>query len=98
MHETLGAIHFAAEDGPEGLVPETDTEHGNFAVKIFDGFGGDAVVFQGFAGSGGNDEVTRIERDELVHRDLVVAEYFDVRSEFAEVLDEVIRKRVVVID
>ncbi len=39
-----------------------------------------------------------LEGDQLVQRDLVVAEDADVRAEFAEVLDEVVGERVVVID
>jgi len=98
VHETLGTVHFAAEDGAEGLMSETDTEYGNLAIEVFDGVGGNAVVFERFAWSWRDDEVRRIEGDELVHRDLVIAENFDVRAEFAEVLDEVVGEGVVVVD
>ena len=39
----------------------------------------------------------RVECDELIYRHLIIAEDFDIRAEFAEVLDEVVGKRVVVI-
>jgi len=97
MHEALRAVHFATEDGPESLMPKANAKHGNLTVKVFDGIGGNAIVFERFARSGGNDEVTRIERDELIYRDLVIAEDFDIRTEFAEVLDEVVGEGVVVI-
>lgn len=90
MHETLGAVHFAAEDCAKCLMSETDTEHGNLAIEVFDGVRGDAVVLDGFAWSWGDHKVRRVERDELIHRHLVVAKDFDVRAEFAKVLDEVV--------
>ena len=77
---------------------ETDSEDGNFSVEIFDRIGGDAVVFDGFAWSWGDDEMRRVERDELIHRHLVVAEDANVRAEFAEVLDEVVGEGVVVVN
>jgi hypothetical protein len=39
----------------------------------------------------------RIQSIEFFERDLVVAEDFDIRAEFAEVLDKVVCERVVVI-
>jgi hypothetical protein len=67
-------------------------------VKYLIGFGGDAAVFDGFAWSWGDDEMVRLEGDEFVHRNLVVAEDANVRAEFAEVLDEVVGEGVVVVN
>jgi hypothetical protein len=77
---------------------ETDSENGNPACEMFDGFGGNAAVFDGFAWAWRDDKVVGLEGDQLVQRDLVVAEDAYVRAEFAEVLDEVVGERVVVID
>ena len=77
---------------------EADAEHGNFARKVFDGFGGNATIFDGFAWAWGDDEMVRLERDQLVQGDLVVAKDANVRAKFAEVLDEVVGEGVVVID
>ena len=90
MHEARSAVHFAAVDGAEALMPEADSQHRNFARKIFDGFGRNAAVFERFAWTWGDDEVVRFEGDEFVQRDLVVAVDADVRAEFAEVLHEVV--------
>jgi hypothetical protein len=49
VHETLGTVHFAAEDRSEGLMSETDAEYGNLSIEVFDGIRGDAVVLDGFA-------------------------------------------------
>ena len=39
VHETRSAVHFAAVDGAEALMPEADSQHGDFAREVFDGFG-----------------------------------------------------------
>jgi hypothetical protein len=79
-------------------MPEADTEHGDFSVEVFDCVGGDAVIFERFAGTGGDNEMRWVERNKLVHRHLIIAEDFDVRAEFAEVLDEVVGEGVIIID
>jgi hypothetical protein len=38
-------------------MPEADSEHGDFAREVFDGFGRDAAVFERFAWTWGDDEV-----------------------------------------
>jgi hypothetical protein len=79
-------------------MPEADSEYGNLAVEVLDGIGGDAVVFERLTGSRRDDKVRWIEGDELIHRDLIIAEDFDICAEFAEILDEVVSERIVVID
>ncbi len=59
---------------------------------MLDGISGDAIIFDGFAWSGRDDQVGGIERNKLIHRDLVIAEDANVRAEFAEILNQVIRK------
>ena len=56
VHETLGTIHFAAEDGAEGLMSEANTEHGNFAVKCL--MASDEIP-SSLRGSPGPGEMTR---------------------------------------
>jgi hypothetical protein len=97
MHQARGTVHFAAVDGAETLMSETDSEHGDLSGEMSDRIRGNAVIFERFAGSRGDDEVGRVEGDELIHRDLVVAEDFDIRAKFAEVLDKVVGKGVVVV-
>lgn len=76
---------------------EADAEYGNLAIEVFDGVGGDAVIFERFAWTWRDDEVTRVEGDELIHRHLVVAEDANVCAKFAEVLDEVVGERIVIV-
>jgi hypothetical protein len=92
VHETLGPVHFATEDCAEALMSEADSEHGDFAIEMFDGVGGDAVIFDGLTGSRGDDKMRRIEGDELIYRNLVIAEDTNLRAQFAEVLNEVVGK------
>ncbi len=92
MHEAWSAVHFAAVDGAEALMPKADAEHGDFAREVFDGFRRDAAIFEWLAWTRGNDEMVRLEGDEFVQRDLVVAVHANVRAKFAEVLDQVISK------
>jgi hypothetical protein len=98
MHETWRAIHFSAVDGAETLMSETDTEHGDLAGEMFDRIRGNAAIFDRFAGARGNDEMIRLERDQFIQRNLIVAEHTNLRAELAEVLNEVISKRVVIIN
>jgi len=79
-------------------VPEADPEHRNLACEVFDGIRGDTIVFEGFTWTWRDDEVRRVHRDELIHRNLVITEHLNVRAKFTEVLDKVIGKGVVVID
>ena len=97
MHEALGTVHSAAEDGPRHWCPRQTPSTGILPVKVPDRIGGNTIVLEGFARSRGDRQDARIERDQLVHRDLVVAEDPDVRAEFAKVLDEVVGEKVVII-
>ena len=90
VHEARSAVHFAAVDGTEALMPEADSQHGDFAREVFDRFGRDAAIFERFAWTWGDDEVVRLEGNQFVQRDLVVAIDTNVRAEFTEVLNEVV--------
>ncbi len=92
VHQARSAAHLAAEDRAQALMAQADSQHRDFAVEVFDRLGGDAVILDGFAGAGGDDQVIRFEGDQFVERDLVIAEDFDVCAQFAEVLDEVVGK------
>jgi hypothetical protein len=98
VHQALGPVHSAAEDCTQALVTETNAKHGDFAAEVSDGIGGNAIILDRLARSGGDHQVRRVEGDELVHRDLVVTKDSDIRAQLAEVLDQVIGKGVVVID
>src|SRR5688572_19109272 len=81
MHETRGAVHFATIDRAEALVPEADPKHRDFSGKVFDGFGRDAPILDRFAWARRDDEVIRLEGDQLIQGDLVVAKDANLRAE-----------------
>jgi hypothetical protein len=66
VHEARSAVHFAAVDSAEALMSEADAEHGDFAREVFDGFRRNAAIFDGFAWAWGDDEMVRLEGDQLV--------------------------------
>jgi hypothetical protein len=69
MHETPGALHFAAIDGAETLVPQTNAKHRDFSSKVLDGLGRDTAILDRFTGTRRNDKVVRFEGDQLLQRD-----------------------------
>jgi hypothetical protein len=92
MHETWSTIHFAAVDCAEALMSKANAEYGDFAREVFDGFGGYAAIFDGFAWTWGDYEMVRLEGDQLVQGNLIVAKDTNIRAEFTKVLDEVVGK------
>jgi hypothetical protein len=98
MHKTLSAVYFATVDSSQALMPETDSEHGDFSREVLDGFGRDSPILDRFARTWRDDKVVRLESDQIIERDLVIAKDTDIRSEFSKVLHEVIGERVIVID
>ena len=97
VHQPPGAHDLAAEHLADGLVPEADAEHGYARAEFADDGLADAGVAR-FARPRGDAHACGIQRGEFVHGDLVVATHDGLRAEFAEVLDEVVRERVVVIE
>ena len=77
MHQARGALHFAAVDGTEALMAEADAQDGDTACKVTEGFVRNAGVI-GIAGPGGDHEGGRVERDQFLEGDLVVAEDADL--------------------
>src|SRR5512143_3364188 len=52
VHETFGAVHFAAVDGTQALMPEADPEHRDFACEMLDGIRRDTAILDRFARTG----------------------------------------------
>ena len=92
VHQTRRPVHFAAVDGAETLVPETDAEHGDLSGEVFDSSRRNAPILDRFARTRRDDEMVRLEGDQLVQRDLVVAEDADLRAQLTQILDKVVVK------
>ncbi len=96
MHEAAGADDFSAEDVADALVSETDAEDGCVLAKSADDVVADSGFLRG-AGAGGDDDALGVERGDLGEADFVVAFDEELGAEFAEILDEIVSERVVVI-
>ena len=97
VHQSFGADHLPTESLADRLMSEADTEDRNFAGKVADQFDADPGVLRR-ARARGNDDALGIETRYLVHAEFVVPPYFDASAQFAEVLDEVVGERVVIVE
>lgn len=97
MHEPLGADDIAAEDIADALMAETDTEQRDAPAELPDDLIADPGLFRR-AGTRGNADMIRFELRNLLDGHLIIAPDFHERPHLAEVLDEVVGKRIVVVD
>ncbi len=95
VHELGRAHHAAAESLAERLVAETDAEHGHGSAA--QELEADARLIGG-AGPRGDHDLLRLLPEGLVHGQGVVPDDLHLRPQLAEVLVEVERERVVVVD
>ncbi len=87
----------AAGNGADALMSQTHPQDGNFSPEMTDDIVGD-TGFQGGTGAGGNDDMTGRHRRNLLQGDTVVAGDHRVPAQLAQVLDEVVGKRIVIIN
>jgi hypothetical protein len=97
VHE-VGCADYAASEGlADGLMSKADTENRYLAGEVADQFDADAG-FVRCARAGGDDDSFGVHGFDLGNGDLIVAAHFDVSAQFSEILDQVIGKRIVVIE
>src|ERR1700720_1067946 len=89
--------HPAAKRRTDGLMSETNTKDRYFAGEVPDQIDTDAGVLRG-AGARRNHDALRLHIFDVGDRDLVVAANLDRRPEFPEVLNQVIGKRIVIVE
>jgi hypothetical protein len=92
----LAAHYLGAESLPDGLVAEADAKGGNTLTDFLDQLYRDPRLFRR-AGTRRDHYPIRVERGDLLRRDLVVAPHEDLGPELPEILDQVVRKGVVVV-
>ena len=99
MHD-LGRPHdLAAVELPDALVAEAHAEHGHAAfAERADGLVRDAGVLGTARARATTSTASGVERVELRERERVVAMHDRLGAELAQVLDEVVDERVVVVD
>ena len=97
VHEMSGPDDVSAERFADRLVAEAYSKHRNFTRKVADQIDADACLMRR-AGAGRDNDLFRMHGLDLAHRDLVVAANLDVAAQFADVLDEVVGERIVVVE
>src|SRR5437867_6405696 len=96
VHDARRAHDRAAEGGADRLMAEADAEDRQAAGGALDQRHRDAGLARR-AGTRRDDDRVGTERLDLVESDGVVAPHVDLGAELAEVLDEVVGERIVVI-
>src|SRR6266513_2943074 len=97
MHHLLCAHHPAAERLPDRLVPEADPEDRHAPGHAPDQLQGDPGLARR-AGAGGDHEVRGRKPLDLPNRDFIVPQHPDLGSQLAQVLDQVVGERVVIVE
>ena len=99
-------MHNGNEDGPDGtavdvddaLETHADAEDGDFAGKVANGIARDARVGGGMTRTGGDDETLYVELGQRCGGDRIVANDGHVGAEETELLIEIPRERVEIVD
>src|SRR5258708_1922178 len=97
MHDVSGAHHTASKGFSDCLMSQTNAEHRYFAGEVADQVDADSS-FMRRARARRNHDALRAHRLGIGYRNLIVAANLDLGSQFAEILDQVIGKRIVVIE
>ena len=107
VHQMPGANDLPAEGRTNGLVSKANSEQRHFALifitivapgrKMADQFDADAGLLRS-AWSGGDDNSLGVHRLDLLNANFVIAADLDLSTEFAQVLDKVVGKRIVIVE
>src|SRR5690606_24901626 len=97
VHQPGRPRYPAAVDVADALVPQADAEYRYLLAQREDNLVADAAVVR-VAGARADDDVRRLQRLDFCQGHRIVAEYLDLSAQLAEVLHQVIGKRVVVVD
>jgi hypothetical protein len=87
----------AAENVAQGLHSQTNPQNWHFSGKMFNYFTGNTRIFR-FARTGRDNQALGFKGFDLFYGNFIVAVNPDVLTQLPEILDEVVSKRIVVID
>ena len=87
---------FPAESRADGLVAEANAENGKFSGKPLDELDRDAGLLRS-ARTRRNNDALGLAAGDFFDSDFVVAMDFDIATQFAEILREVVSERIVVV-
>src|SRR5271157_3901648 len=96
VHQRACADHLPAEGLADGLVAEAHAQHGHAPGKMPDQFDADSGVLRR-ARAGRDNDAVGMKFFNLADGDLVIAPHHYLFSQFAQVLDQVVGERVVVV-
>ncbi len=111
VHQMPGANYLPAEGRTNGLVSKANSEQRHFILilililitilapgrKMANQFDADAGFLRS-AWSGGDDNSLGVHRLDLLNANFVIAANLDLSAEFAQVLDKVVGKRIVIVE
>ncbi len=97
MHEAIGADNIASVDLADALMAEADSEDRDDSAHFLNHLATDPGIV-GSAGTGRNTDAIRCFLVDFIESDLVIAMHLHFRTQFSEVLDEVVGERIVVVD
>ena len=92
-----GHEHFPAKRLSDGLVPETNPKYGDFTRKCMDCLHRNSSLIR-CARPRRDQELLRPFVRDFINRDLVIPVYLEVCTEFAEILHQVVGKRIVIVN
>ncbi len=97
MHESLGTNNPSTKRLSYGLVPEAHAEDGTLALFFLNHIERDSRLIRRARTRGKQDSVGR-ERVHVARGERIVQHHVAVGTELAQVLNEIVRKRIVIID
>ena len=96
MKEFRSADDFPAERGANGLMAEANPEDRNFSSEALDQLDGN-TRFLRRARAGRNHDALRLTANNFFHGNFVVAMHFDLTTQLAEILREVVGNKIMTI-
>src|SRR6266404_2019612 len=97
VHQSRRLNNLAAEHRADALMAETNAKDRRSRTESANHFVADPGIL-GPAGTGRDADAFRTKRLDFSDRDLVIPLHYDVAIQHAEMLDEIVGKRIVIID
>jgi len=97
VHKVSGADNASAEGGSNGLMSQANAEQWDSPREVADELDADAGFLRS-AGAGRDHDPLGTEPFDFLYRNLVVPPHLDLRAQFSQILDQVVGKRIVVVE
>jgi len=97
VHQVAGAHDLAAEGFADGLMAKTYAKNRNFAGHVANERNQNASLGR-CARAGREQDAVGLERGNLLDGEFIVAMDLDLGAQFSKILDEVVGKRIVVVE